>query len=99
MIYKNTTTRTAYTTMLLDIAVAGSVHTVCTLVHTETSRRLVQLYVHLHRSMKRSLDIDNLSLASPCKSAKVECVILQLYPMKGKYFDGRLADDKASSEL
>ena len=49
---------------------------------------------------KRSLDFEDLSQASsPCKSARVEGVLLQLSPMKGKYFDGRLADDKATIRL
>ena len=53
-------------------------------------------------SMKRSLEIDDLSMvpqASPCKSAKVQGVILQLSPMKGRYFDGRLGDDKATIRM
>ena len=46
---------------------------------------------------KHSLDFKGLSQASsPCKSARV---LLQLSPMKGKYFDGRLADDKATIRL
>lgn len=51
-------------------------------------------------STKRSLEFDDLSTASsPCKSAKVQGVVLQLSPMKGKYFDGRLADDNASIRI
>lgn len=47
---------------------------------------------------KRSLD--ELSMASsPCKSAKVEGVLTQLSPMKGKFFDGRLSDNKSSIRI
>ena len=50
---------------------------------------------------KRSLDIDDLSIVSPCKSAKIQGVVMLLSPMKGdsKYFDGRLGDGKGSIRL
>ena len=45
-------------------------------------------------------DIDDLMLAKPSKSARVEGMLTQLSPMKqGRFFDGCLADDKTSLRL
>lgn len=46
------------------------------------------------------IECEDLStMSSPCKSAKLQGVITQLSPMKGKFFDGRLTDERASIRI